>query len=269
MPPKPDKPKGEVQSVRRALRVLEAVGKSGEASVSDLAEELGLAISTTHNILRTLVNHGYLARISGRYRLGPAVTVLSSQWDPVQSLAVLARPNLAVVSERTGQAAVASVLVGSEVCLVAYTPGTGPVTTSPGWTRDSPMNLATGRVLVAMTRESEWPEFAASATDIAPKRPANEWLGELATVFRSGVCVKQAPNAEGTVSVAVPVWARGGTVICSIGSSTPGYFATDELIRRMLDALWDATVKLSSEFGCDALPLPKPDVPHTAILRAP
>jgi DNA-binding IclR family transcriptional regulator len=65
-------------------------------------------------------------------------------------------------------------------------------------------------------------------------------------------------NTEETVSVAVPVWTTGGSVICSIGCSTPGYYANEALIQNVLDALWGATVNLSQEFGCEQLPLPKP-----------
>ncbi len=250
---------GDVQSVHRALQLLEAVGNAGEMGVSELAQELGLAISTVHNILRTLVHRGYLTKNAGRYRLGPAVTVLGSQWDPVQSLATSTRPRLAEVSERTGQAAVATVLVGDEACLIAYTPGTGPVTaSSPGWTRENPMGLATGRVLVAMLRKQNWPEFVSAGKSVEPNRRAEEWRTELSAIVESGVCIKQATNADETVSVAVPVWTTGGSVVCSIGCSTPGYYATEKLINSVLDALWDATTSLSEEFGCERLPLAKP-----------
>lgn len=63
---------GLVQSVLRACDVLETVGEhDGGVALHQLAAELGLKMPTLHNLARTLVARGYLAKSEGAlYRLG-------------------------------------------------------------------------------------------------------------------------------------------------------------------------------------------------------
>lgn len=70
-----------IQSVQRALRLVEAVGASdGRAQAKELARAVGLSLSTTYHLLRTLTHEGYLRRLDdGRYVLGPALTLVTSQ----------------------------------------------------------------------------------------------------------------------------------------------------------------------------------------------
>ena len=69
-----------IQSVDRAIRVLTALQGARRMSLSELAARLELAPSTTHGIVRTLVEHGMVVqeRGSSRYQLGPAVLRLGN-----------------------------------------------------------------------------------------------------------------------------------------------------------------------------------------------
>lgn len=65
-------PSDLIQSVSRALRVLEAVGESpAGCNPKVVARRCGLHLSTTYHLLRTLAYEGYLSRSpTGDYRLG-------------------------------------------------------------------------------------------------------------------------------------------------------------------------------------------------------
>jgi DNA-binding IclR family transcriptional regulator len=67
-----ERPSDLIQSVSRALRVLEAVGESpAGCNPKVVARRCGLHLSTTYHLLRTLTYEGYLLRTStGDYRLG-------------------------------------------------------------------------------------------------------------------------------------------------------------------------------------------------------
>jgi len=69
-----------VGSVRRALRVLEIVASHPEGlTPKAVARRMGMALSTTYNLLNTLAAEGYVARPEGGrgYVLGDQVSVLS------------------------------------------------------------------------------------------------------------------------------------------------------------------------------------------------
>ncbi len=73
-----------IQSVDRALGILEAVVDSSDGlTLSGLSERLGLGKTTVHNLARTLVERGYLAKADAprRYVVGDAVDRLARARD--------------------------------------------------------------------------------------------------------------------------------------------------------------------------------------------
>lgn len=253
---------GDVQSVHRALDILETVGGAGDLGVTELSHQLGLPISTVHNLLRTITRRSFLLNSNGRYHLGPGVVALNAQWDASRSLSSLLRATLIGVSQRAEHAAYATVIVGHNSRVIGFEPAPGQVTAkSPDSTPTNPLTLATGRVLVAFTSDADWPEFIAAGQDPDPPRSSEQWRHELAAIQQSGLCVKYASSPRDSTVIAVPVWTRADTVICSIGSAVPASMATNAMLQATLDVLWAATTDLSAHLGCDNLPRPRPTIP--------
>ena len=71
--------RGRVQSVDRALDVLEALGAADHLGVSEIAARTGLVVSTTHRLLAGLADRGYVrqAEAHGHYSLGFKVLELA------------------------------------------------------------------------------------------------------------------------------------------------------------------------------------------------
>lgn len=252
---------GGVQSVRRALDVLEAIGAAGEVGTSELARDLGLAVSTTHSIIRTLARRGYLVRSSNGYRLGPGVTVLAAQWDPLFSLSPLLTPALQRLTQMTGHAATATIMVGDQARIVGYEPAPGLVTANAD--REHPINpftLATGTLLVAMTRPGDWDTLVA-ADAAGPEPSPGDLMAELARAAETGLSFKHVRDGRGQelTALGVPVCGPGGAVVCSIGCSMTGQTEIDDLART-LDALWQVATELGATIG-GRMPLPKPSIP--------
>lgn len=64
-------PPNMVQSVQRALRILEVVAESPDGiPAKAIARRLNLALSTTYHILHTLVAEGYVVRLEGMRGFG-------------------------------------------------------------------------------------------------------------------------------------------------------------------------------------------------------
>src|ERR1700712_5075777 len=61
-----------VQSVDRALRILEILARSGESGVTEIAGALEVHKSTAFRLVATLEQHGLVEQVEGRgkYRLG-------------------------------------------------------------------------------------------------------------------------------------------------------------------------------------------------------
>ena len=95
-----------VQSLDRALDVLEALAAEGELGVSDVAARTGLVVSTAHRLLASLADRGYVRQTSahGRYALGLKVLELAGGMQArTAALVAAARPHLEHVGRVTGE----------------------------------------------------------------------------------------------------------------------------------------------------------------------
>jgi DNA-binding IclR family transcriptional regulator len=72
----------EIQSVTRALRILDTLAQSPDGlGVVEIARQVGLNVSTTHHLVNTLCANNYAGRVDGgAYRLGHAVPRLYSAY---------------------------------------------------------------------------------------------------------------------------------------------------------------------------------------------
>ncbi|WP_406229402.1 IclR family transcriptional regulator [Nocardia sp. NBC_01009] len=95
-----------VQTVARALSVLDCFRSGEERGVSEVARQQGLAVSTTHRLLAALVQAGFLEKDSesSRYRMGGALAEYG-QIAYRQHRIYLAEPFLEQLASTTGASA--------------------------------------------------------------------------------------------------------------------------------------------------------------------
>jgi DNA-binding IclR family transcriptional regulator len=94
-----NKPPYSIESVDNALHILQLLRDSGQARVSDVAGELGIARSTAHRLLAMLVYRDFAIQAEDRsYLPGPALSASSPSCPTPSSpscsaaAAVAARP---------------------------------------------------------------------------------------------------------------------------------------------------------------------------------
>lgn len=120
------RPEDFVQSVGRAMHVLEVVGNAPGLPVKSIARRCGLNISTTYHLVRTLAYEGYLRRLpDGTYVIGGAVArryheLLRSLDRPPRSTVVLGH-----LVERTGLSSYLGCLNGDGMTVVETAEGPG------------------------------------------------------------------------------------------------------------------------------------------------
>lgn len=119
-------PEDFVQSVGRAMRVLEVVGRHPGLPVKAIARHCALNISTTYHLIRTLAYEGYVVRLpDGSYTIGDTVArrfhdLTTSLERPPEAATVLRH-----LSERAGLSSYLGLLRGERVTVVevAEAPG--------------------------------------------------------------------------------------------------------------------------------------------------
>src|SRR5258705_9029751 len=90
----PAEPSAGVQSVDRAISVLEILARTGDARVTDIAAELGVHKSTAFRLLTALEDRGLVEqdRDRGKYRLGFGLLRLAGAIPPPMDINRYGRP---------------------------------------------------------------------------------------------------------------------------------------------------------------------------------
>jgi len=83
-----------IQSIDRALLLLDIFLKREEIGVQELCEEMGLSVSTIRRLVSSLVNYELLEKnkTTGKFRLGPKALYLGTVYLSRQKITELANP---------------------------------------------------------------------------------------------------------------------------------------------------------------------------------
>ena len=160
-----------VQSVERALDLLEALEPGLPLGVSDIARRAGLPTGTAHRLLATLVARGYVRRDAGRrYAPGPAALRLADHAQ--RELAALARPHLARLVDRVGETANLAILEGAHMVYVAQAPSPHTLRIFAAVGRRVPVHsTAVGKAVLAAMPPRERARVV-EQLDLTPPTPA-------------------------------------------------------------------------------------------------
>lgn len=97
---------GQQGMLSRGLAILSALGdRPNGASVTEVSREVGLAVSTTHRLLRIAIDAGFAEfdSVTKQYRLGTRIFELAHKATGAMSMAEAARPVMRTLSRTTGE----------------------------------------------------------------------------------------------------------------------------------------------------------------------
>lgn len=239
-----------MQSVGRAFRVLELLADAGGvATLTSLADESALPLSSIHRVMGTLVELGYVRRAPGRrYALAPRLIRLGEA--SAAGIGVWARPLLRRLADELDESANVAMLDGAEIVYVDQASSRRSIRmfTEPG-RRVPPHCTAVGKAMMARMPEPEVRAIlertgmpsSTAATITDPDR----FVAELEQVRRRGYALDDGEQEEGIrcVATAVPLDAPR----LAISFSGPTGRISDDLLRRAVPLLHDACAALACE----------------------
>ncbi len=222
-------PQQRVQSLDRALDLLEALASTDELGVSEVAAKTGLVPSTAHRLLGTLVARGYAAQSpnSGRYLLGYKLLELTSGLqDRLHRLKTAARPHLEAIQADTGETTNLVVLEGRDVVYVDSVSGTRSVRLFTEIGRAIPAHTSgAGKALLAWRDPGE---VAALLGGTALQPSTSRTLTTLdalqddfTKIRRRGYSTDNEEHELGVACVATPVFDHTGLPLAAISVSGP------------------------------------------------
>lgn len=220
-----------IQSVERALDILEMIFSSGQAMrSSNIAANLGLNANTTNNLVRTLYRRGYLAQDeSGRYLLGGKCARLGEAADRWSFLREAALTTMKELTLSTGD----GIFLGVNDCgklhcvLTLLATGNMRIIEKQLWL-ERLHTTAAGKAILAGMENSElegWLQHTKLVT-LTPRTLSNpeKLLKEIELTRRRGWAMCRDEAAEGIAAIGVPVRDKNGRVIAALTQSFPTFY---------------------------------------------
>jgi len=213
-----------VQSVERALDLLEVLAADGPLGLTEAAAGAGLAEGTAHRLLRTLLDRGYV-RQDGDRRYAPGTRLLGLGDGARGAVAAASRPYLARLVQLSGETANLAVLEGDHVVYVAQVPSAHRLRLFAEVGRHVPAHsTAVGKVLLGGL-DVEATTALLRRTGLARRTPRTftsvaEVLAAVRTAATAGYAVDDEEEETGVRCHAVPVL-DGDRVVAALSVSGP------------------------------------------------
>ena len=245
---------GGVQSVDRALRILEVLARTGESGVTEVAAALGVHKSTAFRLVATLEQHGLVEQVEGRgkYRLGVGLLRLagatSARLDVVQE----ARPLCKQLATATGETVNLAALSGGSALYLDQAAGPSALQSHNWVGQHIPLHATSnGKVLMAWLEDEELKQLLGRLPSYTGLTITSRALlrRELGLVREQGYALAKDELEVGLAAAAAPVRNAHGDVICSMSVSGPTFRLTDERMERVLPLLVEAADELSHRLG--------------------
>ncbi|MFC7405086.1 IclR family transcriptional regulator [Georgenia alba] len=250
-----DRPARPVQSVDRALRVLEILVREEEASLGELAREIGVHKSTISRLVDVLSGHDLVEPPEGQggYRLGIGCLRLAGATAGRLSVAAEAQPvcdRLAAELDETCNVAILSSGMAVNVCQAE---GSTTIGTRNWIGQRTPAHATSnGKVLLAHLPEEELREMLTRRLERFTARTITAPAAlrqELRQVREQGHAFAHEEFEEGLHAVAAPIHDHTGSVVAALSAAGPGYRLTEEELPRVRDAVVAGAAEVSRRLG--------------------
>ncbi|WP_166982718.1 IclR family transcriptional regulator [Paramicrobacterium fandaimingii] len=246
---------GSVQSVDRAIQILEMLARDGEAGVAEVARELGVHNSTASRLITALSGHELVERLADtrRVRLGVGLLRLAGATAFRLDVTTQAQPVCDTLSDELGETVNVAVLTGDEAINVCQAQGTSAVATQ-NWVGQRTVLHATssGKVLLAYLDDDERETRLAFPLDRFTERTltsVTDLLGELVTVRENGWACAIEELETGLNAVAAPIRSHDGSVIAAISVAGPTYRLSPDRLPDVAVAVVRAAESISRRMG--------------------
>lgn len=215
-----------VTSADHALRIAVMLQMEGGLTVSRVAERLGVARSTAHRLLQTLVYRDFAVQDDQRvYHPGPVLELATHSRSRASRLRVAALPHLERLVDVVGESANLAVRTGDTTRFIASVECRQALRVGSREGMVFPAHRTTaGLVLLAALSPGEVDEiYAAQRHARRPEeRPDPGPLGSrLNQVRRAGFAVNNGLSERGIVAVGVPVRDADGAALAGLSVSMP------------------------------------------------
>ncbi|POX42718.1 IclR family transcriptional regulator [Streptomyces sp. Ru73] len=249
-------PGGGVQSVDRAVSVLEFLAQHGEAGVSEVAASLGVHKSTAFRLLGALEARGMVEQESerGKYRLGFGIVRLAGAVTARIDITRHGQEICERLAKELGETMNLAVLESHYVINLAQVRGPSAIAAQNWIGRLTPLHsTSSGKILLAHLSPERRTELLAGVR-LARMTPRTlttkkKLAAALAEARERGYATTVEEYEEGLNAMAAPVRSRDGETVAALTASGPAFRFTEERMHELAPSLVEGAAELSRRLG--------------------
>ncbi|MFJ9865929.1 IclR family transcriptional regulator [Streptomyces sp. NPDC101165] len=249
-------PSGGVQSVDRAISVLEILAQRGEAGVSEVAAEIDVHKSTAFRLLGALEARGLVEQAGerGKYRLGFGIVRLAGAVTGRIDITQQSRPVCERLAEEIGETVNIAVMQEHYAINLYQVRGQSAVTAHNWVGQLTPLHAtSSGKIMLAHLPAQD---RAAVVTEAGLKKLTPHTISSKAKLEKNLAEARERGYAWtleeleiGLHAMAAPIRDREGQVIASISASGPSYRFTEERMHELAPVLVKGAEEISHRMG--------------------
>lgn len=248
--------KSSVQSVERALDIIEAVGADQRGlGLTEIAEKAGLHKSTAYRITATLVDRGYLIKTEeGRYRIGLKYIEVASCFITGLELQTEARPYVAEAASHLGLTSYLGILDGDKVVYIEKMDGISSMRMFLNiGQKVSAYCSSLGKCLLSNFSKVEIDDIMKDCSFIkfTPNTISSleELHREIAKVRSRGWAMDDEEYEKGHRCIGAPIYDYRGDIIAAISASGDKHVLTDDRIEEVAGYMVKTAKEISKTMG--------------------
>jgi DNA-binding IclR family transcriptional regulator len=247
---------GGVQSVDRAISVLEILARRGEARVTEVAGELSVHKSTAFRLLNALEERGLVEqdRDRGKYRLGFGIVRLAGAVSARMDVTRHGRPVSERLAREIGETVNIAVARSHYAVNIDQVPGASAITAQNWVGQLTPLHAtSSGKILLAHLPEAKRSELITDG-GLARFTPSTVTTvdaleDELAAARRRGYATTVEEYELGLNAVAAPIRSQYGEVVAAVSASGPAYRFTPARMEEVAPVLIAGADEISHRLG--------------------
>jgi IclR family acetate operon transcriptional repressor len=257
----PSKPGGtataQVQSLTRGLSILEALARAeGGLTLTDVAQRVDLAPSTTHRLLATLDRMGYVYQAGelGRWYVGLQAFAVGSTFLASRDFVAQSHPHMRRLMEQSGETANLAILDGTEAVFIDQVQCREMMRTIVKLGSRVPLHASgVGKALFAALPDEQVEAILKvkglpRITEHTITSSETMWAA-LRVIRQRGWSFDDEEHALGTRCVAAPVYDEHAEPLGAISLAGPSTRLPDERIRQLGPVVAHTAEELTRRLG--------------------
>jgi DNA-binding IclR family transcriptional regulator len=249
-------PSGGVQSVDRAISVLEILAQRGEAGVSEVAAEIDVHKSTAFRLLGALEARGLVEQAGerGKYRLGFGIVRLAGAVTGRIDITQQGRPVCERLAEELGETVNIAVRQEQYAINLYQVRGQAAVTAHNWVGQLTPLHAtSSGKIMLAHLPAEERAELLSQSglKKVTPHTITARTKLEknLAEARERGYACTLEELEIGLHAMAAPIRGQDGRVVAALSASGPSYRFTEDRLHELAPVLVKGAEEISHRLG--------------------